>query len=505
MPEDLEDADAAVESHSLLLSLAGLIDDELLGWCRELVAVGDIDYALELVTASVQADRIRLPAPLHAELVDAAQRRRALGRGESFPPPDSAPRMSHRFTHDPAEHGFGSRDEAQSPETALRGVPARLLRDCQLWLTWRLTPAGGAPGPLPHPVLLVETLDGVGAEVLAYQVAEVLARAGVFASVEVFSSELELGDYHRVALAHSHSVFGSEVFGSESGDEAGFAERPVIGGTGPLEALPSPSPSSPLPSPPPSPAPRVRVDPPADPNGSQPLRRVSDNGVPRPAPAAGPDGSRRPPPMHPVDRVITARSSATRRPRPDRQPGSLDDVASGLNFERGVGGFPVEPETPGVDPDAVHDDEQPRPPAPERPQPERRGPERQRNDSLWNGSREPGPPQRDSDRPGPPPRPAATPPAADRGPAERGPAERAPGARPSPSPKRPSPRPTDGPQDESATDLSDVEQRLLRQLHEELASREDRSMPDADQPPSRIYRGANGSRKRPPRPGPERA
>jgi hypothetical protein len=50
--------------------------------------------------------------------------------------------------------------------------------------------------------------------------------------------------------------------------------------------------------------------------------------------------------------------------------------------------------------------------------------------------------------------------------------------------------------------LSDVEQRLLRQLHEELAAREDRgsAAPDKDQP--RIFRGANGGRKpRPTRPG----
>jgi hypothetical protein len=53
--------------------------------------------------------------------------------------------------------------------------------------------------------------------------------------------------------------------------------------------------------------------------------------------------------------------------------------------------------------------------------------------------------------------------------------------------------------------LSDVEQRLLRQLQDELAAREDRTgaePQEADQPPSRIFRSANGGRKRPPR-GPE--
>jgi len=68
MPEGREVTDVTVDTHSLLLSLAGLLDDELLGWCRELVAVGEGDYALELVTAAVQADRVRLPAATHEAL-----------------------------------------------------------------------------------------------------------------------------------------------------------------------------------------------------------------------------------------------------------------------------------------------------------------------------------------------------------------------------------------------------------------------------------------------------
>ena len=488
MPEGLEDADVAVETHSLLLSLAGLIDDELLGWCRELVAVGDSDYALELVVAAVQADRIRLPGPLHADLIGAALRRRVLSRSEAFPSPDSTPRMQHRFASDPAEQGFGARIAARSPETALLSVPARLLRDCQLWLTWRVTPAGGAPGPLPHPVVLIETLDGIGAEVLAYQVAEVLSRAGVFASVEVFTSEMELSDYHRAALAKSHSVFEPEHH-----EGSGAAERQPLGGAEPADLT--------VPTQTPSPTPRARVEPPV--NGSGPSGRAAENNGMRSAPASGSDGARRSP-MHPVDRVITARSSAPRRPRPDRQPGTLDDVASGLNFERGAGGFDVEREQSVAEPEPVRDDELP----PERPQPERRAPERPRNDSMWSNSREVGMPPRDSAREDqPPPHPGPSP-VAERGPVDRGPADRPPRPNPGPkaAPKRPVARPGDGASDEPAADLSDVEQRLLRQLHEELAAREDRGMPmlpENGQPPSRMFRGANGSRKRPPRTGPE--
>jgi hypothetical protein len=478
MAEGLEDADVAVETHSLLLSLAGLIDDDLLGWCRELVAVGESDYALELVTAAVQADRVRLPGPLHADLLDAAQRRRVLGRGESLPTADSSPRMPHRFAVDPTEHGFPLRVEEWSPETALRSVPPRLLRDCQLWLTWRLTPAGGAPGPLPHPVVLIETLDGVGADLLAYQVAEVLARAGVFASVEVFSSELELNDYHRAALAEAHRVVSPEA-----GEEHGFLDRAGVGGTGSMETVP----------PSPRPAPRARVEPGTNGTVRETPLRVPENGVPRPGPAPQ-DGSRRQP-MHPVDRVITARNTAPRRPRPDRQPGSLDDVAAGLNFERGNAGFATEQ-------DAVNGEGELEPLEGQAPV-ERHQPERPR-DSMWNGSHEPPALPRENPpvpgehpNPGPPPHRGVSP----------VPGERPPGTpRPGPQPtKRPSPYPVDAATEESANELSDVEQRLLRQLHEELAAREDRSMPtlDADQPPPRIFRSANGGRKRPPRNGPD--
>jgi hypothetical protein len=191
--------------------------------------------------------------------------------------------------------------------------------------------------------------------------------------------------------------------------------------------------------------------------------------------------------MHPVDRVITARSSAPRRPRPDRQPGSLDDVAAGLNFERGTAGY--QPDTYPAEHEPAADvesgpidgtdqaDPSSAPPAPSTPpSSERRPPAPPRPDGSWTGGLPPVEPPR-------PPSPTV---------------------RPSPTPKRPAPRPGGVPE-ETDSELSDVEQRLLRQLHEELAAREDRSMlPDVDQPPSRIFRGANGSRKRPPR-GPDRS
>jgi hypothetical protein len=469
MPEGREVTDVTVDTHSLLLSLAGLLDDELLGWCRELVAVGEGDYALELVAASVQADRVRLPAATHDQLLAAATRLKLLGRGESLPPPDTTPRLRHRFLADPASGGFPVASGERSPEHALASVPARLLRNCELWLSWRCTPTGSAPGPLPHPVVLIEADESEGADVLAYQVGEVLLRAGVFASVEVFASDIELGEYHRAALAEAHRV---EVTGDRPVPEATGATRP---------APPNGRAASPRPEP-------------ASNGGERPRDTARRPEPPRPGPIAGSDGGR-PTPLRPVDRVITARSSTPRRPRtdhPDRSDAGFDEIASGLTFDRaGADGDDMfGPDGPG--PDRAPD------------QPIERRPADQARGGDWGGSREPaGGPPRDEpkNRPGPPPRPATAGPGPfsagpDRTGANRPVAPSGPGG-PTGLPKRPPTRPddtADGP-------LSDVEQRLLRQLHEELAAREDRgsSPPGKDQP--RIFRGANGGRKpRPSRP-----
>jgi hypothetical protein len=306
-----------VDTHTLLLSLAGLLDDELLGWCRELVAVGEADYAVELVSAAVQADRLRLPPAAHEQLHAAASRRGLLGRGETLPALDTAPKMRHRFLADPVSGGFPAPGGPRSPEHALGAVPARLLRDCTLWLSWRCTPAGGAPGPLPHPVVLIEADEADGAEVLAYQVGEVLLRAGLFASVEVFARGPELGDYHRAALAEAHRV------------DLG-ADRPTSETTGGTRAVSRPAPTGPGGGGP-GPGGGAR----ADVAAPQDARRRPE-GPPRPGPlATAEDG--RPTPLRPVDRVIAARNAGPRRPRPehvDRADTGFDEIASGLTFDR---------------------------------------------------------------------------------------------------------------------------------------------------------------------------
>jgi hypothetical protein len=433
MPEGPDAVDVTVETHSLLLSLAGLVDDELLAWCRELVAVGEGDYAIELATSAVQADRVRLPAGPHEALLAAAGRRQLLAAGETLPPADQSPRMRHRFVADPATAGFppgptGDRD----PEVALRAVPSRLLRDCQVLLVWRTTPAGGAPGPLPHPVVLIETAEAAGADVLAYQVGEVLARAGVFASVEVFAAEHQLGDYHRAALTEARRLEVVADTGTQGGGPAPRRARP----------------------------PRPDLD-----TGTDKPQRPAD-GQRRGSPASAEAGSRddtRRAPLRPVDRVITARGASSSRPAsypPDATDGASED------------------DQPG----------------------DRSSADRRTSDRPGNGVWKP-----PSQLPAPSPSQEPAGPGSSGGfPVVGNGSFPVAGTGNQPPRARQANRRSDNTNvPDPPAGLSDVEQRLLRQLHEELAAREDTDAPPEQQAPhaTRIFRNTNGGRKpRGPRP-----
>ncbi|MBL8926750.1 MAG: hypothetical protein JNM77_10990, partial [Pseudonocardia sp.] len=185
--------------YDLLLALAGRLDDDLLAWARELVAVGEEGQAVELVTAALAAERVTLPAPVRMAVVSAGRAAHTdldIGRELAPPVPDDA--TVHRF--DPAG-ASGDRVAA-----VLAGLPARRLAGCTLYLTWRSTPAGAAPGPVPRAVVLVEAGPDRSADVLAYLLATELDRAAVPASVEVFTTGTALPAYHRAALAAARRV-----------------------------------------------------------------------------------------------------------------------------------------------------------------------------------------------------------------------------------------------------------------------------------------------------------
>ena len=185
--------------YDLLLVLAGRLDDDLLAWARELVAVGEEGQAVELVTAALAAERVMLPAAVRRAVVAAGRAAHTdldVERELAPPVPDDA--TVHRF--DPAA---ASGDRVAG---VLAGLPARRPDGCTLYLTWRSTPAGAAPGPVPRAVVLVEAGPDRSADVLAYLLATELDRAAVTASVEVFTTGTRLPAYHRTALAAARRI-----------------------------------------------------------------------------------------------------------------------------------------------------------------------------------------------------------------------------------------------------------------------------------------------------------
>jgi len=186
--------------HEVLLSLAGRIDDDALSSVRELVAVEDDAAAAELLGGCLLAAGAGVTAREHAvlgrwfaasrvdpELVDVLPR-----------DPEADRREEHRFTPDPpasARASGSSRDAGEAVARAAARLPGvQRVRQC-----WRTTPAGSAPGPVPHRVVLVETHSADDCEHVAHHVAHAARELGAV-SVEVFAAGAELPAYHRAAV-----------------------------------------------------------------------------------------------------------------------------------------------------------------------------------------------------------------------------------------------------------------------------------------------------------------
>ena len=191
--------DSRPDAHELLLELAGRLDDDLLAWARELVAVGEEGQAVELVSAALAAERVALPPAVRTTVVAASRSAHTdLDAEAELEPAVAEDVTGHRFD---ASAGSGDRIAA-----VLAGLPARRLAGCTLHLSWRRTPAGAAPGPVPRAVVLVETGPDRSADVLAYLLATELDRAGVPASVEVFTTGNALPAYHVAALRSARRI-----------------------------------------------------------------------------------------------------------------------------------------------------------------------------------------------------------------------------------------------------------------------------------------------------------
>jgi hypothetical protein len=266
-------------THDLLLALAGRVDDDLLRWARELVALGEDARAVEMLTASLVAAKAVLPPPVRSALVTAAHTARTdLGPAAALPPPHPESGSEHRFATPRGDDPVAG---------AVLEFPARPLTGCSVLLARRLTPAGAAPGPLPHPVVLVRVHDRTRhAEVLAYQLGAALERAGAPASVEVLPADGPVPPYHAAALDAA----------VELRDEAD--DRPLRPAP---RAVPTPLPAPP----PPPPMERHALAPPVD---RSPPRRLA----PDPHPLAP-----EPPMPAPLFRSEAARRDAARSDQPE--------------------------------------------------------------------------------------------------------------------------------------------------------------------------------------------
>ncbi|MFE9743981.1 hypothetical protein ACFYOT_03650 [Saccharothrix saharensis] len=180
--------------------MAGRVDDDALTQARELLAVAELDRAVELVVGCLLAGRIPVSSEERHELgwlLSEVRSDRSLA--DKLFAVERVPVVKHRFSvdSDPAE-GLGDvLGKTVSVLPDVRGVRA----------TWRSSPAGATPGPLPQRVVLVDIGPSGFAPATAYRVDTVLRKAGIRAVVEVLTVGTQLGEYHAAAVTTAREVF----------------------------------------------------------------------------------------------------------------------------------------------------------------------------------------------------------------------------------------------------------------------------------------------------------
>ncbi|QFZ16287.1 hypothetical protein [Saccharothrix syringae] len=189
-----------VRLHDLLLALAGRVDDDALTQARELLAVAELDRAVEFLVGCLLAGRIPVSPEERREVGGLlAEVRSDPSLADRLFAVEQVPVPRHRFTaeSDPAD-GLGEvLGKTLSALPDVRGVRA----------TWRSSPAGATPGPLPQRVVLVDVGPAGFAPATAYRVDTVLRRAGIRAAVEVLTVGTPLGEYHAAATTTAREVF----------------------------------------------------------------------------------------------------------------------------------------------------------------------------------------------------------------------------------------------------------------------------------------------------------
>ena len=192
-----------IQVHEFLLTCAGRIDDDALTDTRELLAVAELDRAVELLAGSLVAGRIAITSSERdtlARLIGAVRSSESLL--ERIVVDDGARLPRHRFT-------VGGDTDA-NPEDGVAdavGHVVEVLPDIRsVSCVWRTTPAGATSGPVPQRMVLVETGPDGFAPSTAYRVEQALRRAGINAAVEVVQGGTDLTDYHRGALTAARRI-----------------------------------------------------------------------------------------------------------------------------------------------------------------------------------------------------------------------------------------------------------------------------------------------------------
>ncbi|MGH3949654.1 MAG: hypothetical protein ACRDSE_11095 [Pseudonocardiaceae bacterium] len=189
--------------HTLLLALAGRLDDSALRVSRELIARSRLDEAAELVTGTLIAGRMPVLLAEKRELAHVLELSRSdAGLAERVVVAERDVEPAHRF--------IGADEPGRGVAEALERV-LRVLPDVRsVHAVRRATPAGGVPGPVPQLVVLVEVGSEGSPPATAYRVDAALRQAGIPATVEVAAPGIEWPPYQRQALAAAVPVWRTQ-------------------------------------------------------------------------------------------------------------------------------------------------------------------------------------------------------------------------------------------------------------------------------------------------------
>lgn len=292
MSEGSERAALPLRLHTVLLGLAGRVDDSALSQARRLAARARTDEAAELITGTLVAGQIPVR---RAEQRELAALLAASGADDWF-----AEQLIVDESLDGVEHRFsGGAAAAAGVSEALAHVLRRLPDVRAVHAVWRNTVAGRVPGPMPQRLVLAQVGTSGSALATAYRMDVALHRAGISAAVEVTDPQTPSSDYHAQALAAAEPVttgVANDAFATREVANASFATR---------QPEPEPTPATATPEP--------ALEPePVAPAPEQPPRAVQSERVPEPEPAV--------PARGPVVSAPEPEPAATAAPEPEPAP-----------------------------------------------------------------------------------------------------------------------------------------------------------------------------------------